>query len=91
MALDHNEIQALKAEIFAEADGKYVRIEDCTEKQEAVNKMFARDDKRIDLVLAEQKQMRIETKNGLKFNNWLTAAVLGALIVAIVAFYFFSA
>lgn len=91
VALEHSEIQALKAEFLAEADERYVKIEDCNEKQEKVNAKFANDDKRIDLILAEQRQMRAETKNGLKFNNWLTAAVLGAIVVAIVAFYFFAA
>lgn len=90
MPLEHKEIQALKKEFFAEADERYVKIEDCNEKQEKVNAKFANDDKRIDLILAEQKQMRRETKNGLKFNNWLTAAVLGAIIVAVVAFYFMA-
>lgn len=90
VALEHSEIQALKAEFLAEADERYVKIEDCNEKQEKVNAKFANDDKRIDLILAEQRQMRAETKNGLKFNNWLTAAVLGAIVVAVVAFYFFA-
>lgn len=91
MALEHSEIQALKAEIFAEADERYVKIEDCNDKQEKVNAKFANDDKRIDLILAEQKQMRSETKSGLRFNNWLTAGVLGAIIAAFVGFYFFIA
>ena len=90
MSLEHNEVQALKKEFFAEADERYVKIEDCNDKQEKVNAKFANDDKRIDLILVEQKQMRQETKNGLKFNNWLTAAVLGAIIVAVVAFYFMA-
>lgn len=90
MALEHNEIQALKAEFFAEADERYVKIEDCNDKQEKVNAKFANDDKRIDLILQEQKQMRTETKSGLKFNNWLTAAVLGAIVVAVISFYFFA-
>jgi hypothetical protein len=50
MALEHSEIQALKAEIFAEADERYVHIDSCTEKQEAVNKKFANDDKRIEII-----------------------------------------
>jgi hypothetical protein len=90
VALEHSEIQALKAEFFAEADERYVKIEDCNDKQEKVNAKFANDDKRIDLILAEQKQMRTETKNGLKFNNWLTTAVLGAIIAAVIAFYFLA-
>lgn len=86
MALTHEDIQELK-KVF---DDRYVRIEDCNDKQEAVNKKFANDDKRIDLMATDIKQMRSETKNGLKFNNWLTGAVLGAIIAAVVAFYFLA-
>lgn len=87
MPITHEDITELK-KVF---DDRYVLQSDCNEKQEQVNRKFANDDKRIDLILAEQKQMRQETKNGLKFNNWLTAAVLGAIIVAFVGFYFFFA
>lgn len=86
MALTHEDIQELK-KVF---DDRYVLQSDCSEKQESISKILANDDKRIDLILAEQKQMRQETKNGLKFNNWLTAAVLGAIVVSVVAFYFMS-
>jgi hypothetical protein len=48
--LEHSEIQLLKKEIFDEADEKYVKIEDCTEKQEMVSKKFANDDKRIEII-----------------------------------------
>ena len=84
MALTHEDIQELK-KVF---DDRYVRIEDCNDRQEAVNKKFANDDKRIDLMATDIKQMRNETKTGLKFNNWLTATVLVAIIGAVVAFYF---
>ncbi len=87
MALDHNDIMELK-KVF---DDRYVLQSDCNEKQEKINNKLANDDKRIDLILAEQKQMRRETKSGLKFNNWLTAAVLGAIVAAVVAFYFLTA
>ena len=83
--IDHNDIMELK-KVF---DDRYVLQSDCNDKQERINKKLANDDKRIDLILAEQKMMRKETKSGLKFNNWLTAAVLGAIIVAFVGFYFF--
>lgn len=86
MALNHEDIMELK-KVF---DDRYVLQSDCNEKQEGINKKLANDDKRIDLILAEQKQMRRETKSGLKFNNWLTAAVLGAIIAAIIAFYVFA-
>lgn len=87
MPIDHNDIMELK-KVF---DDRYVLQSDCNEKQEAVSSRLANDDKRIDLILAEQKQTRRETKSGLRFNNWLTAAVLAAIIVAVVGFYFFSA
>ena len=86
MAITHEDIQELKR-VF---DDRYVLQSDCNEKQEQVNKKFANDDKRIDLILVEQKQLRQETKSGLKFNNWLTAAVLGAIIAAVIAFYFLA-
>ena len=87
MAVTHEDITELKR-VF---DDRYVLQTDCNEKQASINNKFANDDKRIDLILAEQKQMRRETKSGLKLNNWLTAAVLGAIIVAFVGFYFFFA
>ena len=83
--ITHEDITELKR-VF---DDRYVLQSDCKEKQSNINNKFANDDKRIDLILAEQKQMRRETKSGLKFNNWLTAAVLGAIIVALIGFYFF--
>ena len=84
LAITHEDIQEIKKIL----DDRYVRIDDCNEKQEAVNKKFANDDKRIDLMAIDIKQMRNETKSGLKFNNWLTAAVLVAIIGSVVAFYF---
>ena len=87
MALDHNDIMELK-KVF---DDRYVLQSDCNDKQESINKKLANDDKRIDLILAEQKQMRKEQKSGFKFNNWLTAGVLGAIILSVVSFYFLSA
>lgn len=86
MAITHEDITELK-KVF---DDRYVMIEDCKDKQEAVNRKFANDDKRIDLMANDIKQMRTETKNGLKFNNWLTSAVLGAIVAAVIAFYFLS-
>lgn len=53
MALEHNEIQAIKKEFFAEADERYVHVEDCNDKQADVTRKFANDDTRIKLF--EQK------------------------------------
>lgn len=86
MAVSHDDIQELK-KVF---DDRYVLQSDCNEIQETVNKKFANDDKRIDLILFEQKQTRKETKNGLKFNNWLTTAILGVIITGVVTFLFLN-
>ena len=86
MPLTHDDFTEIKRVL----DDRYVKIEDCNEKQKEVSAKLANDDKRIDLILAEQKQMRAETRSGLRFNNWLTTAVLGAIIAAVIAFYFLS-
>ena len=87
MAIEHSDIQELKR-VF---DDRYVLQSSCNERQSEVNKKLSNDDKRIDLILAEQKQMRHEIKSRLRLNNWLTTAILGALIVGFVGFYFFFA
>ena len=75
MAFEHGEIQALKREIFEEADGRYVKVEDCTEKQEAVNKKLANDDKRIDKL--------IDRTNLWGKLLWaIASSSIGALVVA---------
>lgn len=76
MALEHNEIQALKAEFFAEADERYVHINDCNDKQEAVNKKFANDDKRIDKLID-----RMNLWNKLLWA--IASSSIGALVVAV--------
>lgn len=78
MPLEHNEVQALKKEFFAEADERYVKIESCAEKQDAVNKKFANDDTRIKLF--EQK---------VKTWEWMlktiVAGVIGTLLTSILS------
>lgn len=73
MALTHEEIQELKREIFAEADEKYVAIDVCNENQKSVNDKFANDDKRIDLLISQQK-----------VNNWLTGAIAGGIVALVI-------
>ena len=90
MALTHEEITAIKKEVIAECKNIFVQIDDCNDKQSQVNSKLANDDKRIDLMANEIKQMRTETKSGLKFNNWLTTAVLGCIIIGIVTFLYFN-
>lgn len=50
MAINLEDMKNIKEEIFAEADIRYVHIDDCTDKQAAVSKKFANDDKRIELI-----------------------------------------
>lgn len=90
MALTHEEIMAIKKEVILECKNIFVQIDDCNEKQSQINSKFANDDKRIDIMANDIKQMRSETKSGLKFNNWLTTAVLGCIIVGIVTFLYFN-
>lgn len=75
MALEHGEIQALKKEFLEEADERYVKIESCTEKQEAVSKKFANDDKRIDKLID-----RMDLWNKLLWA--IASASIGALVVS---------
>ena len=76
VALEHSEVQAIKKEILEEADERYVKIESCSEKQEAVNKKFANDDKRIDKLID-----RMEIWNKL---FWVIASSsIGALIMSV--------
>lgn len=75
MAFEHSEVQELKKEFFAEADERYVKIETCSEKQEAVNNKLSKDDKRIELLIHDFKVIK-----------WLITTVavssIGALVVS---------
>lgn len=69
MAITHEDIQVLKKEF----DDRYVQIIDCDNVQENFNKKFANDDKRIDMLVHEQKQ-----------NNKLTWAILVGVVCLII-------
>ena len=69
---------------------KYVQIEDCNERQEAVTKRFANDDKRIDMVEQKQDHHNEKMESKLTFNNWLTLGLLGAIIGAVAVILFFG-
>jgi hypothetical protein len=84
--ITHEDITELKT-VF---DDRYVLQSECSDIQSKNDKRFASDDKRIDLILLTQEQTRKETKNGLKFNNWLTATVLGVLVAGLVTFLFMN-
>ena len=86
MALTHEEIQELKREIFAEADEKYVAIDDCNTVQSENQKRFANDDKRIDRILLMQE----EGNKAIKKNNWLTTTILGIIIAGVIGYIFLN-
>ena len=69
MAITHEDITELK-KVF---DDRYVMIEDCKETQEKVNTKFSNDDKRIELLINQQK-----------INNWLTLAIAGGIISLVI-------
>ena len=64
-------------------DDRYVLQSDCNDRQETINKKFANDDKRIDRIILNQEH----DSGKLTLNNWLTFAVLGCIIGAVIAYY----
>lgn len=81
MALGHEEIQAIKKEIFNEADERYVHVGDCNDRQEVVNKKFANDDTRIKLF--EQKMRSWEWIFKL-----IATGTIGTLLTSILSLVF---
>ena len=76
MAIDYEERKSIKDEILEITDERYVHINDCTEKQESVNKKFADDDKRIDKLID-----RMNLWNKLLWA--IATSSIGALVVAV--------
>ncbi len=71
MALNHEDFIEIKKML----DDRYVLKSDCNEKQEAVNKRFANDDKRIDKLID-----RMNLWNKLLWA--IASSSIGALIVS---------
>lgn len=69
MAITHEDLQVIKKEL----DDRYVLQSSCNEIQDGVNRKFANDDKRIDLLISQQK-----------INNWLTLAIAGGIISLVI-------
>lgn len=69
MAISHEDITELKR-VF---DDRYVMIEDCKDTQKQINSKFSNDDKRIELLINQQK-----------INNWLTLAIAGGIISLVI-------
>ena len=75
--LTHDDFNEIKKEL----DDRYVLQSDCNDKQEAVNKKLANDDKRIDKLLD-----RFDTVSKLL---WVIASsVIGALILELFGLIF---
>ena len=72
MAVTHEDIQELKR-VF---DDRYVLQSDCDATQAAVNKKFANDDKRIEILIHQQT-----------INNWLTGAIASGIIALLIKVY----
>lgn len=76
VALDYEERKSIKEEILEITDERYVHIDSCTEKQEEVNKKFAKDDKRIEIISHDF--------DIIKKLMWAVAsASIGSLVVAV--------
>ena len=86
MALTHEEITAIEKEIIDKCKNIFVQIDDCTDKQNEVNKRFANDDKRIDRILLMQE----EGNKAIKKNNWLTTTILGIIIAGVIGYIFLN-
>lgn len=82
MAITHEDIQEIKKIL----DDRYVQIVDCDNKQTDINKKFANDDKRIDLILHKQEI----GNNAIKKNNWLTTTILGIIIAGVIGYIFLN-
>lgn len=75
MPINLEDMTVIKSAIFAEADNKYVKVEDCTEHKIKVNKKFADDDKRIEIIAHDF--------GVIKKLMWLIATSgIGSLVVA---------
>jgi hypothetical protein len=69
MGISHEDITELK-KVF---DDRYVMIEDCKDTQRQVSSKLSNDDKRIELLINQQK-----------INNWLTLAVASGIIALVI-------
>ena len=65
----------IEEHIFAKANDKYVRIEDCNDNQERVNNKLAKDDKRIEIMSHDFAVIK-------KLMWTVASASIGSLVVA---------
>lgn len=69
MAVTHEDFELLKREF----DDRYVLQSDCDDVQKKINNKLSNDDKRIELLVQQQK-----------VNNWLTSAIAGGIIALLI-------
>ena len=69
MGISHDDIMELK-KVF---DDRYVKIEECNDRQEKINRKFSNDDKRIEILVNQQR-----------INNWLTLAIASGIIALVI-------
>lgn len=73
MNMEHNAYLELKTQLQSEFDSRYVKIIDCEQKSDGLEKLLNKDNVR--LVVIEQQQ---------KVNNWLTAAIAGGIVALVI-------
>jgi archaellum component FlaF (FlaF/FlaG flagellin family) len=75
MGITLEDMEAIEKRIFDKADNKYVHIDDCNEKQERVNNMFAKDNTRIEIISHDFAVVK-------KLMWAVATASIGSLVVA---------
>jgi archaellum component FlaF (FlaF/FlaG flagellin family) len=75
MGITLEDMNEIEKHIFAKADNKYVHIDDCNEKQERVNNMFAKDNTRIEIISHDFAVVK-------KLMWAVATASIGSLVVA---------
>ena len=75
MGITLEDMEAIEKRIFDKADNKYVAIDDCNEKQEKVNNMFAKDNTRIEIISHDFAVVK-------KLMWAVATASIGSLVVA---------
>ena len=81
--IEYDEMQQIKTDLYDHFKNVFVLQDECNDRHEKINGKFANDDKRIDLIIQNLKH----TENKLIVNNWLTFAVLGAIITLVIGFF----
>lgn len=77
--ITHEDVMELK-KVF---DDRYVMQDTCNERQEKINKKFANDDKRIDILIRQQELNNKQQK----LNNWLTSAIAAGIITLVIKIF----